>query len=121
MKLGFYRSVVDNSQLAVENSIKALISFFRPIPKIHKFEEVIDELIKEARLEAEDVKKIERLKEIGSILGFEEHIKTDYGDELEKITPWELFDKEDADESLKAAKEAFAISKLLIEKMKKNK
>ncbi len=35
MQLGRWRSAVDNSQLAVENSAKAVLSLVAPVGKIH--------------------------------------------------------------------------------------
>jgi len=29
-------------------------------------------------------------------MGFETHIKTDYGDEIQRVAPWELYDEEEA-------------------------
>lgn len=116
IKLRFYRSVVDNAQLVVENSIKAVISIFKPVPKVHELDEVVNELIHEGDFEQEDKERLRELKGYAQLLGFEEHIKTDYGDEISHLTPWELFDEEDAKESLRIAKKAFKIAKNFKEK-----
>jgi HEPN domain-containing protein len=104
----------------VENSIKAVISLFKPVPKVHELDELVDDLIKELDFELEYKEKLRKLKEYAKLLGFEEHIKTDYGDEVGRLTPWELFDKDDAVESLQIARDSFEIAKSLKEKFKEN-
>jgi len=40
-------------------------------------------------------------------MGFETHIKTDCGDEIQRITPWELYDEEEAKRALIFAEKGF--------------
>ncbi len=44
-------------------------------------------------------------------LGFEEHLKTNYGDEDTYRSPWEIFNRDDAIESLDIAKKCVEIAK----------
>lgn len=55
------------------------------------------------------------LSKITQKLGFEEHIRTDYGDESEYRTPWEIFDREDAEEALSVARQAQDLARRIIE------
>jgi HEPN domain-containing protein len=55
---------VDNAQLVVENSIKAVISLFKPVPKVHELDELVDDLIKELDFELEDKEKLRKIKGI---------------------------------------------------------
>lgn len=58
---------------------------------------------------------VERLAELTELLGFDVHIQTDYGDESEGLTPWELFDEEDAHKALEIATEAFQLATRIIQ------
>lgn len=82
-----WRSVVDGSQLAVENAAKAGLMLSG---------------------------KLRRLAELSELLGSDIHIQTDYGDEAEGRTPWELFTEGDARQTLAYAEEAVSISEALI-------
>jgi hypothetical protein len=55
------------------------------------------------------------LSEITEKLGFEEYIRTDYGDESQYRTPWEIFDRESAEEALSLAHRAQDIARKIIE------
>jgi hypothetical protein len=61
-------------------------------------------------------KDIGALAEITGKLGFEEHIRTDYGDETHYQTPWELFDRESAEEAVRLARAAHDTAQEIIEK-----
>ncbi|MCE2393127.1 hypothetical protein J4G02_00765 [Candidatus Poribacteria bacterium] len=49
------------------------------------------------------------------MLGFDVHVQTDYGDEMEGVTPWELFNEDDAHSALAIAEEAVRLAQLIIE------
>ena len=49
------------------------------------------------------------------MLGFDVHVQTDYGDEMEGFTPWELFDADDVRSALAIAEEAVGLAQLIIE------
>ena len=59
--------------------------------------------------------EIAALIEITEKLGFEEHIRTDYGDESQYRTPWEIFDRESAEEALSLARRSQDIARRIIE------
>ena len=58
---------------------------------------------------------VEKLSEQAEMLGFDVHVQTDYGDEMEGITPWELFNEDDARSALAIAEEAVRLAQLIIE------
>jgi HEPN domain-containing protein len=92
VQLGRWRSAVDNAQLAVENSAKAVLSLAAPVGKAHNPAPQIRETLSKGYFPAEISEKVERLAECAEQLGFDVHIQTDYGDETGRLTPWELFD-----------------------------
>jgi hypothetical protein len=42
------------------------------------------------------------------------HVQTDYGDETEGLTPWDLFDEQDAQDSVQIAIEAVDLAGTII-------
>jgi HEPN domain-containing protein len=98
--LSHWRSCVSSSQLAVENASKAVLAVTRPIVRIHNLSSLLLGLIEEHGLGEDLANKIERLAENARVLGFEEHIRTDYGDELAYKTPWEIYSFEHAQKAL---------------------
>ena len=98
-----YRSCVDNSQLSIENSAKAIIVCFIPLGKTHNPFQGLRKLLQEERIIGQVRKDIEEIAPIVEEHGFEEHILSDYGDEESYKTPWEIFDKKAADDAYGAA------------------
>jgi len=114
VRLSRWRSCVDNAQMGVENAAKAVIAMRGPVPKVHQLEGALSKLVKDATLQSLR-KEIAILQEIAGKLGFEEHIRTDYGDESQYRTPWELFDQESAEQALGLARKAHDTAKRIIE------
>jgi HEPN domain-containing protein len=114
-RLSRWRSCVDNAQMAVENAEKAVVAMRGPVPKVHQLKGVLSKLLKDARLKSLN-EEIAGLQEIGERLGFEEHIRTDYGDETRYQTPWELFDQGSAEEAAGLARRAYDTALRIIEK-----
>lgn len=113
--LSRWRSCVDNSQLCVENSAKAVIARYVPVPRTHNVTGPLEELRKSAKISPEVAEKISILKQCADLLGYDEHIHSDYGEEATFRTPWELFDKEDAERSLDIAKRALQLAKEILQ------
>ncbi len=109
--LSRWRSCVDNSQLAVENSGKAIVACFRPVEKSHNPARQVADLLEREEIAQELIDDIKTLIPLLEKLGFEEHLRTDYGDEDTYKSPWELFDKEDAAEALEMARKSVGIAK----------
>ena len=116
-RLSHWRSCVSSSQLAVENSARAVLALSKPIIKIHDLSKLLMGLLEEEELPAELSNRIERLAENARVLGFEEHIRTDYGDELAYKTPWEIYGPKHAEKALSIARDSYDLSIEIIEKI----
>jgi len=116
--LSHWRSCVSSAQLTVENASKAVLALFQPMVKIHDISKLLLSLIEEQGFMGDLAKKIERLAENARILGFEEHIRTDYGDELGYRTPWEIYNSNHAEKALSFAKISYKLSVEIIEELK---
>lgn len=97
-----YRSCVDNSQMCIENSAKAIIVCFTPVGKTHQPGQQLKKIMKR-ELSSEIRERIKRAIPLVEQHGFEEHILTDYGDEENRKTPWELLNREAAEAAHKDA------------------
>lgn len=109
-----FRAAVDAAQLSVENATKAVIAIFKPVPKVHEMAEVIREILGEIKFNEDEIEKLKKLQQLAEIMGFETHIRTDYGDELQQVTPWELYDKDEASKALNFAQESYNIADEII-------
>ena len=109
-----WRSAVDGAQLAVENAGKTALKLAGRIGRTHNPATQIRRLIGEERFDHAYSEKLERLAEPAELLGPDIHVQTDYGDEVEGRTPWELFDEADADQALVVAEEAVSLADQLI-------
>ncbi|CAN5686827.1 hypothetical protein BH18ACT11_BH18ACT11_19980 [soil metagenome] len=98
---------MDGAQLAVENAGKAGLALAGHIGRTHNPATQIRRLVEEGRFDAAHSEKLERLAELAELLGPDIHIRTDYGDEVEGRTPWELFD---AGQALTVAEEAVSLA-----------
>jgi len=105
-----WRSAVDGAQLAVENAGKAALALAGGIGRTHNPATQIRRLIEEGRFDDAHSEKLERLAELAELLGPDIHVQTDYGDEVEGRTPWELFDQADAGQALAVAEEAVSLA-----------
>lgn len=119
-KLSHWRSCVSSAQLTVENASKAVLALFQPIVKMHGLSKLLIGLVEEHGFNEEIARKIERLAENARLLGFEEHIRTDYGDELGYRTPWEIYHAGHAEKALLLAKDSFNLAAQLIEELGQN-
>jgi predicted nucleotidyltransferase len=54
------------------------------------------------------LRQVLRLQALAQQLGFEEHVRSDYGDAGRWITPWELFGEQDARRAIAIARAAMA-------------
>ncbi len=68
------------------------------------------DLVKEGVFPESQRHSVLRLATLAEQLGMDIHIQTDYGDEVERLTPWELFDEGDAKQALMMAEEAVALA-----------
>ena len=109
-----WRACVSSAQLAVENSAKAVLALVGPLAKSHDLSSMLLDAAEDLGLGEEALRALERLAECARLLGFREHIMTDYGDELAYRTPWEIYDEGRAKRALALAKEAYEIAARLV-------
>ena len=119
IQLRRWRSAVDNAQLAVENSAKAVLSLVAPIGKTHNPAPQLRENLSKGHFLADIAEKVERLAECAEQLGFDVHIQTDYGDETGRLTPWDLFDEKDALQAQCLAQESVVLADTIIRKVRR--
>jgi HEPN domain-containing protein len=117
LNLKRYRSCVDNSQLSIENSVKAVLAFFGPVPRTHNPSAAITDLIQSREFEDEIKEALEHLRDLSSGYGLREHFLTDYGDELQKLSPWQIFSREDAEQALDTANQCFSVMNDLLQRL----
>lgn len=109
-----WRSCVDNSQLAIENSAKAVLALLGPIGRTHNPAPILRAALQSGAFGDLDLSAIETILEHAELLGPDIHVRSDYGDEAGGLTPWELFDGDDARHSLTWAEEAAALARSLV-------
>jgi HEPN domain-containing protein len=109
VQLERWRSTVDNAQLAVENAAKAVLALVGPVGRTHNPAIPLRQALQDGVLALLDQQSLQRLIELAELMGPDVHIQTDYGDEMEGLTPWELFDQADAQQSLTMAEEAVTL------------
>ncbi len=109
-----WRSAVDGAQLAVENAGKAALELAGQVGRTHNPATQLRRLIEDKRFDAAHREKPERLAELSELLGPDIHVQTDYGDEAEGRTPWELFGEDDARQALAVAEEAVDLADQMV-------
>lgn len=109
-----WRSCVDNAQLAVENSGKAVLALFGAPPKTHDPAREIASLLRSRPLPPSAQEAIRGLLPDLLALGTAEHFLTDYGDEASYTLPWDLFTRESADDALGAARRCVAAARQVL-------
>ena len=115
LKLSRWRSCVDNAQLTVENSGKAILMLFGVSPKTHEPAKHLAQLLQEPEIPSNIRSQIKEFLPDFLSLGLEEHFMTDYGDEASYKLPWEIFDKESAESALTAARKCKAASEEIVQ------
>lgn len=117
VSLARWRSAIDNAQLAIENSAKAVLAILGPVGRTHYPAGPLRRSIDENRWVPHLLDPVQHLIELAELYGFDVHIQTDYGDETDDLTPWELFDEEDARRALEVAVEAFGLASAVVQEM----
>jgi len=115
--LSRWRAAVSNSQLAVENALKALIAVFLPVPKTHDPAQALLELTERQQIPSRWQKDVQQLAEMGRPLGPQLHVQTDYGDEFGGRLPWMLFGEQEAREALTLAENVLAGVERLVQEV----
>ncbi|MEM2144330.1 MAG: HEPN domain-containing protein [Candidatus Jordarchaeaceae archaeon] len=114
-------AVISNSQLAVENSAKAVISCFRIPSWSHDPSSELLEVIEENRDKIEKRINSSIFHGLSTLASYSrnlapEHGRMSYGDPTLRIPPWDLANSKRADESLSYAQHSVKISKEFIER-----
>lgn len=108
LRLSRWRSCVDNAQLTVENAGKSVVARFGPVPRSHDVAALLAEHIERGLIPATLRPKVDLLKELCQDLGYEEHVRSDYGEEARGVTPWELFQEPEAVRAIEIARRALS-------------
>ncbi|MBI4966233.1 MAG: HEPN domain-containing protein [Desulfomonile tiedjei] len=111
--LGRWRACVDNSQLAVENAAKAVLTLLGPVGRTHNPALLLREALAAGEFPGEISAQVTLLAECAELLGPDIHVQSDYGDEAGGRTPWELFDQVSASQALDFAEEAAELARQL--------
>ena len=107
-----WHSCVDNYQLSVENSAKAIIFIFEPVEKTHDTASQLERLLNNKIIkEKEIIEVIETIVPIFSEFSVEQHFKTNYGDEKTYTLPWEIFKEKDAKDAFSFARKCLDTAK----------
>lgn len=115
LQLKRWRSCVDNSQLSVENSGKAILMLFGVASKTHEPAKHLAHLIKNEQIPPQVRETLKKFLPDFLTLGVEEHFMTDYGDETSYKLPWDLFDQEAATTALESARKCKAAAAEVVE------
>lgn len=118
VELKRWRSTMDDAQLAVENAAKTALALMGPVGRTHNPAVQLRHALRENLFPEVHQGTVQRLAELAEIMGPDVHIRTDYGDEIEGRTPWELFDEADAHQALEMAKEAVNLAQRMVEDVK---
>ena len=111
---GDYRGTVASSQLSTENAAKAVIAFFRIPSWSHDPAPELRELLNEFPVHTREL--VEELADIAESLA-PEHGRATYGEPLRGLTPWDIYNKEDADRALNSARRAIALSRRILKEL----
>jgi HEPN domain-containing protein len=106
-----------NSQEAVENAGKAILSLYRPVPKRHDTFEPLEDLLDREEV-SESIKKKIRDDLIAFLdMGHATHLRVTYGDEEKHTPPWELIEKPESMKGLEKARRAVTVAKSIYEEL----
>ena len=111
LALARWRSCVDNSQLSVENAAKVLLALLAPVGRTHNPAILLRQSLADRLYPQPCSQQVERVAECAELLGPAVHVQSDYGDEVGRRTPWELFDGRDACKALTLAEEAAGLAR----------
>lgn len=76
-----WHSAVDNAQLATENAAKSVLTLVVPVGRTYQPALLLRQALQVFSPSRQQY--VERLSEQAEMLGFDVHVQTDYGDEME--------------------------------------
>jgi len=107
---GQWDDCLANTQEAVENAGKAILSHFRPIPKTHDVITSLKDLLEQASVPETIQQKVSGALDVFRDMGLETHIRATYGNEATRTPPWELIQEPEATAGLDKARRAVALA-----------
>jgi HEPN domain-containing protein len=108
-----WRSCVDNGQLAVENSGKAVLALFGIVPKTHDPARQVAAILRDQELPESISELLRSMLPDLLVLGTDAHFLTDYGDEASYTLPWDLFTRQTAEDALQSARRLVEVARTL--------
>jgi len=108
---GDWRGTVANAQLSAENAARAVIAAYRVPSWSHDPSDELRELID--RMPGDLVDLIIELANIAKTLA-PEHGRSTYGEPSRGLTPWDIYNKGDAEKALGMANRAVDIMKTIL-------
>lgn len=119
LKKKFWWVCAANSQMAVENGVKAFIACFEPVEKIHEIERQLAALLKQGQLSDAEQKVIEELIPIAERYGRAEHIRATYGNDQTFTPPSKIYKEADARRALADANKVIRAAQRVIKRRAK--
>jgi HEPN domain-containing protein len=109
-----WRLVVASAQLSVENSAKAIISYFKVPSWSH---DPSGELLELINLLPEDTREL--VKAIAYVVHLlaPEHGRSTYGEPIRGLTPWEIYRREEAEKALDMARRVLEYTKTILRRL----
>lgn len=87
-----------------------MLALIGPLGRTHQPAPLLREATQKGFFPEPYHQRVLRLADLAEQLGLDVHIQTDYGNEAEGLTPWELFDEGDARKALTTAEEAVSLA-----------
>lgn len=110
-----------DAQQVVENAGKAILSYFRPIPKTHDVLGHLRNLLGQTTVPETIRGKVDASLDAFQDMGIETHIRASYGDETTHTPPWEFISESEASAGLEKARRAIALAEAISGEMTQNK
>ena len=105
---------VDHGQQAVENAAKAVLAMLGPVPATHGLSVSLRRALARGDFPAQAAAAVERLAQLSDAYGPDTHMQARYGNERDRVPPWEIFGEPAARKALDAAEEAVRLAKALL-------
>lgn len=115
IKLERWRSCAAGSQLAIENSAKAIIACFAPVALTHDPASQLARLLEAKTMPGEVAAKAKEVIPIAAKFGGKEHGLFSYGDTKRFRDPWSLVTEAKANEAIEGARRCLAIAEEVYE------
>ncbi len=93
-----------------------MLALIGPVGRTHDPGEILVEALEEGRFPQAIEAQVRRIAECAKSLGPDVHLESDYGDEANWRTPWEIFDEAKAGEFLELAEDAVRLTRQIIER-----